>query len=134
MSLLNASLAVLLVTTSPGAAGPTTVTLKPLGASHERGTATIDRQGGKLIVVVRVTGLPADAPPQLVHMHRDACAAPSSTRAVHLRPLVRGVSRSVVGAPGTPGGIAAGTYYVSVHKVLAETSSHVACGGPVRIR
>lgn len=111
---------------------PVTITLNPQFGSLERGSATITTQGANLVVDIRVTGFPHDAPMQLAHLHRGPCDRLVLAEAIGLNPLLNGRSHTVLRRADAERVSVNGAYYVSVHKMLANRSSHVACGGPIR--
>lgn len=135
MHLQKALCAALLLPFVIGASGPSRVTiaLHPQYGSQESGAATITKRGANLVVDIRMRRVPHNAPMQLAHLHRGPCNRLILSKAIDLNPLIAGRSHTILRRVETERALASnGSLYVSVHKMLANRSQHVACGGPVR--
>lgn len=133
MKALGVVLTLALAPAFVGAAPSRAVTfrIEPQHGSNERGTAILTRRGDDVSVDVRITGLPPDSPSQLVHLHTGSCDRLSLRGAIDLEPLVAGRSRTTLHGGDAKRALGADTpYFLSVHRMLANHSEHVACGGP----
>lgn len=108
-----------------------TIVLHARQGSGEHGTATLTQRGPDLLVVIAVAGFPANGTPQAAHLHTGTCEHLGTKRPYELNPVVNGRSTTTLrnvdlGALGRAGDS------ISIHKLLANVSLHVACGGPIR--
>ena len=122
------------VAASAAAAAPPrseTIALHAQHGSHEHGTATLTQHGADLVVVIAVAGFPAGGTPQAAHFHTGTCADLGKARPYDLNPVVNGRSTTTLHGVDLDALARAGVS-LSIHKLLANVSLHVACGGPVR--
>lgn len=128
-AVLAASLAA--STTASAAQGSETIVLHARQGSGEHGTATLTQRGSDLVVVIAVSGFPRNGTPQAAHLHTGTCEHLGTKRPYELNPVVNGRSTTTLhGADLDALGRAGDS--ISIHKLLANISLHVACGGPIR--
>jgi hypothetical protein len=106
--------------------------LSPTGGTRVSGASTLTAQGGQTVVVVRITGAPANST-HVNHIHTGSCEAEGGIvyPLTDLRTNAQGDAMAVtqVGAPLAT--ILAGRHYVNVHAGPALPSPGVSCGNIV---
>ena len=111
-------------TTAAEEGGSVTVDLGEQNGSGESGTATLTSDGEQTVVVIELTGAPADTP-QPAHIHNGTCAEIGDV--VHpLTNVEGGASETTVAAPLAD--LQAGAFAVNVHESEEAIQNYVACG------
>jgi hypothetical protein len=101
-----------------------TVDLGEQNGSGESGTATLTSDGEQTVVVIELTGAPADTP-QPAHIHSGTCAEIGDV--VHpLTNVEGGASETTVAAPLAD--LQASAFAVNVHESEEAIQNYVACG------
>jgi hypothetical protein len=126
--LLYGFAAFLIATASISAAGASGLTkvysIRPIGASLQRGTVTFRAMGSQTRVTINITGEPAGSI-EPAHIHAGHCKHPGAVK-FPLTDVVRGRSITIVNAPisqATAAGMS-----VNLHKSAANLNIYVACG------
>jgi hypothetical protein len=125
VSVLSAAL----IATSAAALGAQsqTVQLKPLGGWHERGTAVLVQQGPNLLVKIAITGMPADAAPQLAHIRTGNCRAIGSLTPFDLEPVQHGHSQTTLKNVSL-GRLRGGPYVIVIYQAPGTVGHNILCG------
>lgn len=101
-----------------------TIDLGEQNSSGESGTATLTADGEQTVVVIALTGAPADTP-QPAHIHSGAC--PEVGDVVYpLTNIEGGASETTVAAPLAD--LQAAAYAINVHESEEAIQNYVACG------
>jgi Cu/Zn superoxide dismutase len=101
-----------------------TVDLGEQNGSGESGTATLTTDGVETVVVIELTGAPADTP-QPAHIHSGTCAELGDV--VHpLTNVEGGASETTVAAPLAD--LQAAAFAINVHESEEAIQNYVACG------
>lgn len=111
-------------TTAAEEAESVTVDLGEQNGSGESGTATLTSDGEQTVVVIELTGAPADTP-QPAHIHNGTCAEIGDV--VHpLTNVEGGASETPVAAPLAD--LQAAAFAINVHESEEAIQNYVACG------
>jgi Cu/Zn superoxide dismutase len=111
-------------TTAAEEAESVTVDLGEQNGSGESGTATLTSDGEQTVVVIELTGAPADTP-QPAHIHNGTCAEIGDV--VHpLTNVEGGASETTVAAPLAD--LQAAAFAINVHESEEAIQNYVACG------
>jgi CHRD domain len=101
-----------------------TVDLGEQNGSGESGTATLTSDGEQTVVVIELTGAPADTP-QPAHIHSGTCAEIGDV--VHpLTNVEGGASETTVAAPLAD--LQAAAFAINVHESEEAIQNYVSCG------
>ncbi len=101
-----------------------TVDLGEQNSSGESGAATLTEDGEQTVVVIELTGAPADTP-QPAHIHSGTCAELGDV--VHpLTNVEGGASETMVAAPLAD--LQTGDFAINVHESEEAIQNYVACG------
>lgn len=104
--------------------GAVSVDIAEQNGSGESGTATLTADGEQTVVVIELTGGPADTP-QPAHIHSGAC--PEVGDVVYpLTNVEGGASETTVAAPLAD--LQATAYAINVHESEEAIQNYVACG------
>jgi hypothetical protein len=113
-----------LTTTAADLEETVTVDLGEQNGSGESGTATLTSDGEQTVVVIELTGAPADTP-QPAHIHSGTCAELGDV--VHpLTNVEGGASETTVAAPLAD--LTAAAFAINVHESEEAVQNYVACG------
>ena len=106
--------------------------LTPTGGSRVAGASTLTAQGGQTVVVVRITGAPANST-HVNHIHAGTCEAEGGIvfPLTDLRTNAQGEAMAVTQVNATLATILGGRHYVNVHAGAALPSPGVSCGNIV---
>jgi Cu/Zn superoxide dismutase len=111
-------------TTAADEGGSVTVDLAEQNSSGESGTATLTADGEQTVVVIELTGAPADTP-QPAHIHSGTCAELGDV-VYPLTNVEGGASETTVAAPLAD--LQAAAYAINVHESEEAIQNYVACG------
>ena len=103
--------------------------LNPTGGTRVMGASTLTAQGGQTVVVVRITGAPANST-HVNHIHTGSCEAEGGIAypLTDLRTNAQGEGMAVTQVNASLATILAGRHYVNVHAGAALPSPGVTCG------
>lgn len=104
--------------------GGITVDLGEQNSSGESGTATLTADGEQTVVVIALTGAPADTP-QPMHIHSGTCAELGDV-VYPLTNVEGGASETTVAAPLAD--LQAAAFAINVHESEEAIQNYVACG------
>jgi hypothetical protein len=111
-------------TTAAEEAESVSVDIAEQNGSGESGTATLTADGEQTVVVIELTGAPADTP-QPAHIHSGTCAELGDV--VHpLTNVEGGASETTVVAPLAD--LQTGDFAINVHESEEAIQNYVACG------
>lgn len=112
--------------TAPVVGKEMTVVMGEENASGESGTAKLVEEGGKVTVMVKLSGYPTDSAPQPAHIHVGACPGVGAVK-YPLTSLVNGVSTTTLDV--TLDALKAELpLAINVHKSAADVKVYTACG------
>jgi len=100
------------------------IVLNDMGHSSEHGIATLQAEGSKTRVTIKVTGAPAD--PQPSHFHTGTCEKYAPRPLYMLQSLVNGESSTTLDVPIDR--LVQGDLVINVHHSLTDIANVTACG------
>jgi hypothetical protein len=100
------------------------IALGEMGHSAEHGTATLQAEGGKTRVTIKVSGGPAD--PQPTHFHTGTCQNYGPRPLYMLQSIVNGESVTTLDVPIAQ--LVKGDLVINVHRSLTDIATVTACG------
>lgn len=100
------------------------VVMNAIGGSSQHGTATLQAEGSKTRVTLKLTGGPAD--PQPSHFHTGTCEKYAPRPLYMLQSVVNGESSTTLDVPIDK--LVNGDLVINVHRSLTDMATVTACG------